>query len=251
MELVFEFPGVEYSVDSILLFQDDKWWDSVFHFYPEIDRMTLDSLTVCGKRDYLSSYFQEFYNKVDVKNEITDKLITYNNYWKLHKKQIEDAFSEAFQYDVQGDFNDVIGNITFNPICPRFLSTRKFDVFYLNSERGALGISLHEIIHFVWFDIWNKHFNDSVEDYETPHLKWVFSEMAVDPIMRKDSRLNEINPYFEDGCAYEVFYSMVINGKPILETLYNIYIESNIVEFMERGYAYCKQFEGEIRKQME
>ena len=154
------------------------------------------------------------------------------------------------QCDVTGILNDMVDNVTFNPICPHFLSTKSFDVFYLNSERGALGIALHEIIHFLWFHIWGSHFNDSAKDYETPHLKWVFSEMVVDPIMRKDTRLSGINPYFEGGCAYEYFYEMTINGKPILETLYEIYINLNILEFMEQVYAYCKKHEAEIKAQM-
>ena len=44
--------------------------------------------------------------------------------------------------------------MSFNPISPRYLDEQAFDVFWLNSERGALGMALHEIIHFVWFRVW-------------------------------------------------------------------------------------------------
>ena len=60
-----------------------------------------------------------------------------------------------------------------NPICPRFLKERFFDVFYKNSEYGALGMSIHEMIHYVWFYVWNRLFNDSYDEYETPSLKWI------------------------------------------------------------------------------
>lgn len=43
-----------------------------------------------------------------------------------------------------------------NPIGPRFLEERCFDVFYLNSERGAIGVGIHEMVHFVWFYVWNR-----------------------------------------------------------------------------------------------
>jgi hypothetical protein len=36
-----------------------------------------------------------------------------------------------------------------------------FDIFYLNSEEGAIGEAIHEMIHFVWFYVWNKTFGDS------------------------------------------------------------------------------------------
>ena len=56
--------------------------------------------------------------------------------------------------------------------------------------------------------------------------------MVVDPIMRSDDRLSRINPYFDDGCAYKVFYSMTVNGKPILETLYEMYTNLTEVVYM-------------------
>lgn len=252
MDLSYIFPGVDYSVDSILLFQDDgQWWDVLFYFYPQINRDKFDSLPTSQQKTYLRDILQKHYND-NAKSEIDNKVVKYNAHWKLHKNQIEDAFYDAFQCDIKDIFNDVVGNITFNPICPRFLSTRTFDVFYKNSERGALGVSLHELIHFVWFDVWQKHFDDCADEYETPHLKWVFSEMVVDPIMRHDRRLKDINPYFDDGCAYECFYLMSVNNIPILDTLYKMYVGSkNVVEFMEQGYAYCNKYEHEIRTQMQ
>jgi len=236
-----------------MLFADGdeyNWFDSIFHFYPQIDKEQLLPANPDGKSKILLDFFQNFYEGEKVKNEIVQKVVSYNEHWQIHRSQVEDALSDAFQYDVRKTFNDITGNITFNPICPRFLETCTFDVFYLNSERGALGISLHEVIHFVWFDIWQKHFDDSAKNYETPHLKWLFSEMVVDPIMRKDSRLSEINPYFDDGCVYPYFYKVKINGKPILETLYEMYSCQNIVSFMEQGYALCQKHEAEIRAQI-
>jgi len=97
-----------------------------------------------------------------------------------------------------------------SPIAPRYLQERYFDVFYLNSEKGAIGSSIHEIIHFVWFYVWNQVFGDSYEEYERPSLKWILSEMAVESIM-KDPRLSSINPYFpreEGGCIYPYFFDL-------------------------------------------
>jgi dolichol kinase len=115
---------------------------------------------------------------------------------------------------------------------------------------GYQGTALHEIIHLIWFFVWNNHFNDNNYDYETPHLKWIFSEMVVDPIMRHDERLYSINPYFESGCTYEYFYTMEIEGTPILDTMLRLYESNTIITFMEKGYKYCLEHETEIRKQM-
>lgn len=89
-----------------------------------------------------------------------------------------------------------------------------------------------------------------MSEYETPHLKWVFSEMVVDPIMRNESRIKDLNPYFDDGCVYGYFYKMIVDGKPILETLDQMYKALSIIDFMEQGYNYCVKYEAVIREQM-
>lgn len=251
MELHFCDPGLDYSLDIITEFQQsdlsDWWKDSLFHFYPQIDRTEYERLDASSRFLYLRQKLQHIYDAA--KPDICGKLRFYASHWLKYKPQIEDAFSDAFQVDSRGLFNDLTANITLNPICPRYLESRSFDIFYLNSERGALGMSLHEMIHFFWFHIWNQLFQDDFSEYETPSLKWIFSEMAVEPIMR-DKRLSTINPYFEDGCVYEYFYHMDIGGKPVLEILYEIYRQNDIKGFMQKGFLFCQEHEAEIRRQM-
>ncbi|MDU6976081.1 MAG: hypothetical protein E6370_17585, partial [Clostridiales bacterium] len=140
---------------------------------------------------------------------------------------------------------------TFNPVCPRYLENNTFDVFYLNSEKGALGLSIHEIIHFVWFHVWNNYFHDSYDEYELPHLKWILSEMVVEPIMR-DERLRAINPYFDGGgCVYPYFYTLKIENRPILDILYEMYQSMSMVEFMKKSYELCLEYEALIREHID
>ena len=73
--------------------------------------------------------------------------------------------------------------------------------------------------------------------------------MVVESIMR-DERLSAINPYFpreNGGCVYGYFQDMIIDGKPILETLDALYRRHRMTDFMEVSYAYCQRFEKEIR----
>lgn len=53
--------------------------------------------------------------------EIDTKVQMYNTHFLKHKDQIEDALSEAFEVDARSLFNDLVANISLNPICPRFL----------------------------------------------------------------------------------------------------------------------------------
>ena len=253
MNLTFRNPGYDHSIDSILLFQTDDqapyWSDSLLYFYPQIDKARLAGRDLAGRRQYISDTLSSLYHN-ELRQEMDQKVTIYNAHFARHKGQIEDALSEAFDTDTRPLFNDLVGNITLNPICPRFLAARCFDVFYKNSERGALGMALHEVIHFLWFDGWHRHFGDSYAEYETPSLKWILSEMVVEPIMR-DERLSSINPYFpreNGGCVYGYFQDMVIDGAPILDTLDALYRKLPITDFMEVSYGYCQQFEKEIRR---
>lgn len=249
MKLVYKYPNVKYSIDSILEFQGDEqnyfWSEPLFYFYPQIDKESFKSFDLDERRKYLKEFFERLYK--DNELIINEKITKYNDRWNIYKFQIIKALEEAFELNLEDKFNDMVGNISFNPISPRYLEDNSFDVFYLNSERGALGLSLHEIIHFVWFYVWNNHFHDNYEEYETPSLKWILSEMVVDTIMR-DERLSSINPYFNDGgCVYPYFYTLTIESKPILDILYEMYKSLNITEFMEKSYGLCLKYEGLIR----
>ncbi len=250
--MVYREPGLSYSVDIIMEFQGEKhseWWrQALFTEYPQIDRAKFDALPAGGQQDYLREVLSAVYNKE--KPALDEKIIKYVEHWRRHRAQIEDAFSDAFGMDYGQRLNHMVGNISLNPICPRFLDTTTFDIYYLNSERGALGLAIHEMVHFAWFEVWRQLFADDPKDYETPHIKWVLSEMAVDPIMRKDARLHAIDPYFEGGTAYAYFYTMRVEGKPILETLYAIYTKSSMTAFMRQAYEYVAAHEAEIRAQM-
>lgn len=255
MNITYNNPGYTHSIDSISSFltgdETPFWSKPILHFYPQIDKHTLMSLNLTEKQKYLNYVFSDIYE--NLREEINSKVICYNSHFQNYKGQIEDALSDAFDLDASSIFNDLTGNVTLNPVCPRFLKDRYFDVFYLNSEKGALGLSLHEVIHYFWFYVWNGHFGDSYDDYETPSLKWILSEMVVETIM-SDKRLSSINPYFpkeNGGCIYPYFQNMIVDGSPILGTIDTLYRRNSIIVFMEEAYAYCIKYENEIRRHIE
>lgn len=251
MNVHFENPGLSYSLDSILLFQTDDtspfWSEPLLYFYPQIDGSELQKRDVHGRKEYLSNVLADLYRELEP--ELDRKVSLYNDHFAKYHQQIETALSEAFEMDVGTIFNDLTANITLNPVCPRFLEERRFDVFYKNSERGAVGVSIHEIIHYIWFYVWNRHFKDSYDEYDTPSLKWILSEMVIESIMR-DERLSSINPYFpreNGGCVYPYFQDMNIGGLPILDTIEALYQKNGITDFMEAAYRYCLENEAAIR----
>ena len=255
MNVTFRNPGFEHSIDSILLFQENDtapyWSDALLWHYPQLNKEILGGLSRKGKKEYLTKELKTIWD--GLAEEMNGKVELYNRHFALYRDQIEDALSDAFETDTRALFNDLAGNISLDPVCPRFLKERYFDVFYKNSERGALGITIHEVIHYIWFHVWNEHFGDSWSEYDTPSLKWILSEMVVESIM-DDERLASINPYYpheHGGCVYPYFQDMVIQGKPVLDTLREMYKNSRITDYMEASYQYCVENETAIRRHIE
>ena len=255
MFVTYRNPGFEHSIDSILLFQEDTgspyWSDALLFFYPQLSRQQLCHRTREEKRAYLAAELRGVWGQLA--DELDKKVESYNIRFHRYHEQMEDALSEAFEFDARAVFNDLTGDICLNPVCPRFLKERYFDIFYRNSDRGAIGLSIHEIIHFLWFHVWHQHFGDSYSEYETPSLKWILSEMVVESIM-DDPRLSSINPYYpreNGGCVYPYFQDMIIQGKPILDTLRDLYPVGHMTNYMEAAYEYCIRNEANIRRHIE
>ncbi len=203
------------------------------------------------RKVYITAALKQAY--LENENLINEKVQQYQARWLQYKNQITDAFSDAFGIDCSKIFNDIVCNVTLNPVGPRYLREHYFDLFYLNSDQGALGMSLHELIHYVWFFVWNQLFGDSYDEYETPSLKWILSELVVESIM-DDERLSSINPYYpreRGGCIYSYFYTMVLDGTPITETIQKMYRELEIEDFMKESYRYLQKHEKLIRKHIE
>lgn len=255
MELKFTNPGIDYMINSIIEFQKDDqtpfWSDSLYYFYKGLDKEYAKTLEFQDRKNYIEKVLRETYEELE--ETINNKIVVYSKHWETHKPKIEAALSDAFKVDCKALFNDMVCKVSMNPVSPRFLQENSFEVFYLNSEKGALGTAVHEIIHFVWFYVWNQVFNDSYEEYESPSLKWILSEMVVESVMR-DPRLSTINPYFpreNGGCIYPYFFDMEVNGKLVLDVLEEMYRTQDIKEFMKNSYEYCLNNEAEIRKHIE
>lgn len=252
MHITFVNPGADYMIRRIMAFQTEEesafWSEPLYHFYPQLDKGYTDGLSFLERKKYIEHTLRGVYPELE--EEINRKAVMYSQYWDVCKVQITAALSDNFGVDCSELFNDLHCNVSMNPIEPRFLREHSFDIFYLNSERGAIGESIHELIHFVWFYVWNRLFGDSYEEYERPSLKWILSEAVIESVM-KDKRLSSINPYFpreNGGCIYPYFFDMKADGKFILDTLDTMYRTQDIENFMRNSYSYFQKHEKEIRE---
>lgn len=239
------------TINSILMFQVDKasmfWRKQLFDVYPFLDKKKLLNSSWKNRKKYLTKVLNKYYDSIE--EDLAKKVRDFNTYWLEKEQEITNNFIQIFGNDCEKSLNNLSAEVSLNPICPRGLAQHYFTIFYRSSTTRFLETVLHETIHFAWFNIWQKHFNDDSKDYEGPHLKWILSEMVVDTFVNN----SDIGDFFPEKhhAVYSYFYRMKIENKPIFETLDDLYKKANTLpQFMETAYNYCQKHEQNIRKQM-
>lgn len=252
MKLIYKDPGYKYSTISIAEFikQDGFWSEPIFHFFPELLKFK-GSFNISNSNEHIAEEISgtvvKLYNSRE--NEIESKIISYQKSWDRYEKLINQRFSSIFQMDTSEIFNDLVCNITLNPISPRYLKDHTFDGFYMGSDDGSIGNALHEITHYLWFYLWNQKYKDSYENYETPSVIWILSEAVVEQILN-DEDFNKISNNDGRGNAYPYFYNMIINGELLYDYLDDFYKNNSIDEFMDKSYKFMVKNEEELRNQV-
>lgn len=250
MKLTFRLPTFEYMLDTICAPAQEGtkhsggfYPDTLFQFYPCLDKRELQSMDEAARREYLGEVLGDVYRAGE--RQLGDTAAQWQVYWDRNSGGVCAAFEEIFDMPLERELRRLTCNITLDPRCPHDLERRSFDIFHMNSARGAMGLALREIMRIVWFMKWQARFGDDPADYRSPNLKWVFSEMVPESIL-SHPELAKHNPYRGRSCA-ECFYAMRVDGVPILELLDRLYRENDIVGFMEKGFRLCIANEKIIR----
>ena len=243
----------EKTIQETLLFQTDNqtlfWKEQLFKVYPELDKEKGLYNSWKKRKEYLSEQLSYIYDKEQ--DKFNQQVEIYTQQWVQYKNKLTMIFSEIFNLNSQPLFNNMKAYISLNPICPRYLKKQSYSLFYKFGPKQFLNMSIHEITHFVWFYVWQNYFNDNKQEYETPHLKWLLSEMVIDTLI-KNTKLNTLYAQEDlDKPAYEYFYNIKIQNTPLLDTLKEIYLNSpNIQTFMKNSYRYLQINETTIRNQI-
>ncbi len=220
------------------------WSAPLYRFYPQLEPAR--TLPRPARLEAIARELRSVYAAQE--QTIHEKTRAYAAHWQRCKPQVTAALSDAFSLDAAGLFNDLRVCLSLNPIEPRYLREHRFDLFYLNSPHGSAQPSMKSSIFFLLLRL-NGLFDDPPDACEAPALPWLLSEMVVEPIMR-DERLRSINPYFErenGGCVYPYFYDMTLDGRPLLDTLYEMYRAQPIDAFMRESYAFLQAHEDAVR----
>ena len=187
----------------------------------------------CIKSNDIKTKLTELYNKriEDLNRSCLKFQKVWNKKFEMINTELTRIFGKEFNFECTAYVN-------LNPVWPRYLSAKCFHVNLDSTEDYLLSSSTHEIIHFIWFEIWKESFpNIPKEEYDYPNLSWLISEIVIEPIFRfsKLKNLSNFNP------AYDYFYTDKIGNKTIAEIANNIYKRSNDVrDFQQKIYDFFK-----------
>lgn len=155
---------------------------------------------------------------------ITAKTKICQTLWGKHRDFINDQFAKIFGEELNFDCT---ASVNINPVCPRYIENKAFDINALDSNEGILETSLHEIIHFAWFKTWAEQFpNTTHKDMNAPSLGWRISEIAVDPIFKN----SELKRFLVRNPAYDYFYQEKIDNQNMMEVVNDLYTQSSSIK---------------------
>lgn len=217
------------------------WSEIVYKHYPELKNKIKDIPEGKERRKTAYCFFQNFYeNNLKI---IEQKTILFQKEWNKVNNRIMKALSEV----TECEWNDkeIEAKVSLNPICPRFIKEREFNIFYKQTIENMKDTCTHESLHFLYFDKWKKVFPKMKEkEMNSPYLVWHLSEMVPGIILNDEKIQKNFKHKFR---SYREYENLKINNKPILESIQEIYDNrEDFEDFLKKSWKFVNKNKKEI-----
>ncbi|MBQ8749014.1 MAG: hypothetical protein IJZ29_00890 [Clostridia bacterium] len=233
-KLKFHIMSVEENAKNIFQFLHtnsdlDNWFSTTILDELGIDKSKLQYLNNSDRYKFILSKIE---NKLNQNQQyLSEKAKAFEEEWNSVSAEIFNIYSKIFNLQFNEDKHCQV-NIGVNPICPRYIQEKSFDINY--KQKSCIPIAIHELLHFYWFDYWNEHLY-KLKDFEmeNPTLTWAFSEIAIDTLVNCSPLLK----YFSNTeVAYDYFYEIKYKDKPLVNVLRDLYYKNGLKTYMTEGF---------------
>lgn len=130
---------------------------------------------------------------------------------------------------------------SLNPICPRFLDSWSFSIFYDYKRISyAIEVIMHESCHFLYFEKWKKLYPKmNSKNFEHPHIEWHLSEIIA-PIILNDPRIQRLLGKKAD--FYEEYQNIKIGKQNVPAFFEKLYQENkdDFEKLLKQSYKAIK-----------
>lgn len=169
----------------------------------------------------------------------------YEKEWGKIEKNFLEALSEILEIDWPKRRKTIYAMTSINPICPRFLDSWSFSMFYNYKKMDkAMEVIMHECCHFLYFEKWKELYPKmDRKKFNAPHIEWHLSEIIA-PIILNDKRIQKLLKQKAD--FYPEHARLKIAGQTIPKYFTSLY-EKNIKENKDFN-AFLRQTYQEIKR---
>lgn len=221
------------------------WSNIVYWGHPKLKTRLKGVKDKKKRKEIIDKFFKDQFKKET--SRIRKKIKFFQKEWEKINDQVMLVLSELVEQDWGKQTKEISARVSLNPICPRFIKERTFDVYYKDTARRMKSTAIHEILHFIYFEKWKKVFPKIKErEFDSPYLVWKLSEM-VPGIVLNDKKIQKIFTY--RFFSYKEFQTIQLKGRPLLSSLQKFYDERrNFEDFLRKSWAFVKKHEKEINK---
>jgi hypothetical protein len=219
------------------------WSNSIYRNYPELKSKLQNFKDKKKRKEIEYFFFTEVFKKERIKLEKRAKI--FQREWNKINDNIMLVLSKVVEQEWSDKDKKIFARISLNPICPRYIKQKTFDLFYKQKSKYMKSVAIHEILHFIYFEKWKKVFPKTQEkEFNAPNLVWHLSEM-VPEIILNDKRVQNVFKYKFD--SYKEYENFKLNGKPLLSYLQDFYDNrKNFADFLKNSWKFVKKYEKEI-----
>jgi len=222
---------------------DWDWSNAIYKNYPELKGRLQNVKDKKKRKEIEYRFFTEVFKKERIELEKRAKI--FQREWNKINDDIMLVLSKVVEQEWPKKDKKIFARISLNPICPRYIKQRTFDLFYKQKPKYMKSVAIHEILHFIYFEKWKKVFPKTQEkEFDAPHLVWQLSEM-VPGIILNDKRVQNVFKYQFD--SYKEYENFKLNRKPLLSYLQDFYDNrKDFADFLKKSWKFVKKYEKEI-----
>lgn len=190
---------------------------------------------------YLKNYIENF-NKENLE-KINRQMLNYEKKWNKIERKYFEILSNILETPWPKSKKKISAFISINPICPRFLDSWSFILFYRQKYKNMLETIMHETCHFLYFKKWKEVFPGAKsKTFDYPYVEWHLSEILA-PIILNDIRIQKL--LNKKAVFYAEHKKLKINRVDIPNYFNLLYKEhlrqkTNFGEFLNKSYGEIK-----------
>jgi len=222
------------------LFDNDWGWGRyILKRHPRL-KPVLGLKKKADRMAFIRAYVLEYRRKK--KERIMRQKALYVSIWKKKERAAFEQLSKVMGTDWPKKRKSIRALISINPICPRFLDTWSFFIFFnYRNPSHAVETILHEACHFLYFKKWKEVFPAAKRrTFESPHIEWHLSELLAPIILNGP----ELRPFLKKKAAfYEEHEAVKIKGVSAPVYFTKLYERRESFEsFLKESYREIKKY---------